>query len=177
MNENELFKKYGPKIETLVRARLGWGNCDWEDFASEVKQALLVKLREGSVQTDEKALTKYINGIIKNKKSGYLKEKYHNRKIVQITPEIENTISSEEMTLEEKENRKLREEALAKCTKKLNKEYQKIFLLKYDEEMSAKQIGELLGISNIQVGNKLFEGRRQLKKCLQKVNIAQYFSF
>lgn len=80
------------------------------------------------------------------------------------TEELSFDVVEKGPTPDEEAEQEDRKEGLWELAKKLKKEYQEVLVLKYIEDLSIEEIGQIIGKSRTNVKIRLFRARNQLKK-------------
>ncbi len=170
--ENELFSYYGEKIALIVKVRLDVNNPDWEDVCSEIKTAILIKLREGKYDPEKGKLSSYIHGIALNKLKDYYKSQKKKIDHLHILNPEEIQVPADEKTVMEQEELSV---ILRKVINKLNDKYKKVIYLRYYKDLSIQEISDQLQIESRRVSERINYANKLIRKQFKKMNLFQYF--
>jgi RNA polymerase sigma-70 factor (ECF subfamily) len=86
-----------------------------------------------------------------------------NRKRQAVPLEEATAQSSSELSPEEEVEREEERERLNRCLAELSKEEQEIIRLKFGAELNNRQIGKMMGLSESNVGTKLYRAIRKMR--------------
>ena len=170
--ESELFSYYGVRIATTVKIRLGINNPDWEDVCSEIKTAILIKLREGVVDPKKGNLSSYFHGVALNKIKDYYKSEKKKKKHLQ-TPyseEIPDPVD-QKSELEMEELKRL----IRKVINNLNEKYKDVIYLRYYQGLSIQEIATQLQIESRRVSERINYANKLIRKQCKKMDLFSIF--
>lgn len=168
--ENELFIRFGDRIETTVRLRIGVHNEHWKDVTSEVKSTVLHKFREGKFDPQKGELAFYIHGITVNKIKEYYRAQKKDKAIFRnSSPEDIEPAAEYESKIEDDELKNL----MRGLIKSLNVKYQEVIYLKFYEDLSVSQIADKLDLAPRRVSERIHYALKIIqKKCLGDKNFS-----
>jgi RNA polymerase sigma-70 factor, ECF subfamily len=172
--EQELFLDFGDKIAFIVQTRLGINNQDLEDICSEIKTAILIKLREGIYKPDKGSLSAYIYGIALNKIKDYYKSEKKRKNLFHSQIQEEIPIPDEDKTELEKQELQF---IMRTIISSLKKKYKEVIYLRYYEGLSIPEIADQLQIEPRRVSERIHYAIKLLQKKCLKEKSSQYFTF
>lgn len=170
--ENDFFSHYGEKIDAIISTRLGVNNPDWEDVCSEIKTAILIKLREGMYDPEKGNLSSYIHGIALNKLKDYYKSQKKKKDHLQIlNPEEIQEPANEKTDMEKEELRIILQNVLGS----LKDKYKKVIYLRYYQELTIPEIADQLQIESRRVSERINYANKLIRKQCKKKNLLSIF--
>lgn len=163
----ELVNLYKNRIFSMAY-RFTANNQDAEDLSQEI---FLIIYRNIKSFREQSSLSTWIYRIAVNRCITWQrKHKGRNEKIKRAHPEDDrdplNTIPDARENTEGEILRREQAELLKKCLTKLPEKYSKVISLYHFQELSYKEIGEILEISPRTVETRLYRARKQLKLML-----------
>ena len=160
--ERLLFAAYLPQIEFKIRHRLNNAANIGEDLIQDVAIQLIQSLRKGNFDPAKSKLSSYINGIVNHVIIKYFANKKDGQTI-EIDENIINYLLNIPRYGEAIDLEKLRK-CLRDNLKKLPANYQEVYLLFYQDELSTKEIARKLGRPATTISNEKFQATRSMKK-------------
>ena len=153
----ELYDYYMPKVFRYISYQVG--NMDLaEDLTSAVFEKALTRL--DSYRSNKAAFSTWLMTIARNTIIDHYRLK--SRKITISTEEVFEP-ASEEISPEEKIIRKEELEMLDTYLRELSQQEREIISLKFGAELSNRQIAKMLGLSESNVGTKLYRAICKLR--------------
>jgi RNA polymerase sigma-70 factor (ECF subfamily) len=147
-----------PSVERLVRSFIR--DCtEAEDVLQEV--ALVVVDRYTSYDSTQPFIG-WVLGIARRVVWTHLRSRYRDRDLV-LTKAIDRVSSAFERLDPHAQDMKA---ALAHCIEKLSGDSRRVLLLRYEEGLELKQIGNRLGKSTSHIGVLLHRARAALRECI-----------
>ncbi|MBN1560359.1 RNA polymerase sigma factor [candidate division KSB1 bacterium] len=139
--EDLILTRYGPRIDALVRNRIGYNNDDWEDIAQEIKKAVVCGIREGNYKSEKGSLAAWICGTARNQTIKYFRQK-------KIAPKNIDTVPESYLAREDYEYMEREEmvNAVKVTINELPEKYKNVLVLKYIEVKRPKEISKQLKI-------------------------------
>lgn len=157
----ELYQEYLDKIFRYVQYRVNEVQLA-EDLTSAVFERALVNIEKYS--SDKASFATWIFTIARNILIDYYRSRGR-KQTVELDEATDKTIgdlSPEEKLLKKEENEKLKV-----CLVKLSDEEQEIIRLKFGGELNNRQIAEMTGLSESNVGTKLYRAVRKMRNDFQ----------
>jgi len=151
-----LVHQYQRMVESLA-----YSKCLDADMALDIAQEVFLKAwRLLDTVKDEEALGGWLAALTRTTTIDALRK--HREQPVAETPELRH-IAPPEARLEELD----RKQALEKALRRLPEDFREIILLRYFQDLSYKEIAEILGTTLSVVEIRLFRARRRLKDLLE----------
>jgi len=153
----ELYEHYMPKVFRYISYQVG--NMDLaEDLTSAVFEKTLTKLN--SYRSNKASFSTWLMTVARNTVIDHYRVK--SRKI---TISIEETfdIASKEISPEEKVIKKEELKSLDTYLRELSQQEWEIISLKFGAELNNREIAKMLGLSESNVGTKLYRTIRKLR--------------
>lgn len=176
--EKRFIEYYFHKVKLIVDVRMR-NREDKQEIVNDILVAAIVKIRDGNYIVSETSdLTKYVHGIARNVINQYYKDHYsraEKESKVEIT--IKDSLNSGDfgvLTYEEAEQIELKQKIWENSISKLKPKYRKVIYLKYYENLSIGEIGDIMKISNQKVSDYLKYSKQLLNRDLRK-KIKKYF--
>ena len=153
----ELYEYYMPQVFRYIGYQVGDMDLA-EDLSSAVFEKVLTRL--DSYRSDRAAFSTWLMTVARNTVIDHYRAK--SRKI---TISIEETFepASKEISPEEKATRKEELQRLETYLKELPQQEREIISLKFGAELNNRQIAKMLGLSESNVGTKLYRTIRKLR--------------
>ncbi len=158
--QEEIIALFKDRIEEVVWYKIGRKNQDYKDLVGDIQLAILESLRNGQYDFSVgKSLQSYIYGIIHNKIRHFrtIKKKHHPNG-EEFLP-LQNPHITDRSALENQEYREL----LLRAIHRLPERCQIFLKLRFFEEMTFQEIGELLGISPQRVREGIHYALKKLR--------------
>ena len=152
--EERFCAKYRERVLFLVRNKLG-AIEDAEDVCHDIITAVLNAAKQGKINR----LAPFLHKVCSNHVNNWLRKEYRRR--AEVHEQEEALRAPEEDALEhliDEEDRRNIDQAL----KKLNRRELKIIKLKYDLELSSKEIGQILDLSSDVVRKTAERARKKI---------------
>ena len=157
-----LYDEYLDKVYRYIQYRVNNMQLA-EDLTSTVFEKALVNF--GKYSSDRASFSTWIFSIARNAVIDHYRVS-GKRKTVPL--EEVTTQSSGEQSPEEQLERKDEREKLNLCLAELSEEEQEIVRLKFGAERNNRQIGKMLGLSESNVGTKLYRAIRKMRDSFQE---------
>ena len=158
----ELYEEYLGKVFRYIQYRVN--NIQLaEDLTSAVFEKALVNFSKYS--KDKASFSTWIFSIARNVVIDYYRVK-ERRQTIPLEEATE--ISSEDLSPEEELLKREEVERLRVCLAELSQEEQEIIRLKFGAELNNRQIAKMLGLSETNVGTKLYRAVRKLRGSFQE---------
>ena len=158
----KLYEEFMPKVYRYIHYKVN-NELLAQDLTSAVFEKALVNFNKYS--SDNAAFSTWIFSITRHAIIDYYRTEGKKRYVS--LDEALDKPSTEESPGEKLEN-KDEKDCLNKCISRLSEEEQEIVHLKFGAEMSNRQIAETMGISESNVGVKLFRTVKKLKEDFQE---------
>ena len=158
--QEEILLLFKDKIAEVVLYKIGKKNQDYEDLMGEIRLAILESLRNGQYDISlGKSLQSYVYGIIHNKIRHFrtMKKKHHPNG-EEFLP-LQNPHITDQSALENQQYREL----LLRAIHRLPERSQIFLKLRFFEEMTFQEIGELLEISPQRVREGIHYALKKLR--------------
>ena len=158
----ELYEEFMPKVFRYIQYRVNSRQLT-EDLTSTVFEKALTNFSKYS--SDKASFSTWIFSIARNTVIDHYRAQGRKQTVsLEEVVDISSKDSSAEEELERKEElRKLREGLSG-----LSREEQEIISLKFGSEMNNRQIAKMLGLSESNVGTKLYRAVRKLRDSFQE---------
>lgn len=158
----ELYEQYLPKVFRYIQYKVNSTQLT-EDLTSAVFEKALTNFSKYS--SDKAAFSTWIFSIARNVVIDHYRAQGRRQTIpLEEAPEISSTdLSPEEELMKKEELKKLRVSLSG-----LSREEQEIISLKFGSELNNRQIAKMLGISESNVGTKLYRAVRKLRDSFQE---------
>lgn len=163
---DEIYKKYNSQLFKWYLSKTH-NYIDAEDLLQEINYQLVLTLSKDIVIVDEERFIwkiAYYTWCKMAKK--YIKAK----EIVSMTSEMENILSDNFDITKQVEIDEVKD-VLLKCISKLNDMTKKCVILYYYEDLSIKEISNMLNIKDSLVKYYLFQARKKIRSELENENI------
>ena len=159
----QLYDEYLDKVYRYIQYRVNNMQLA-EDLTSTVFEKALVNFDKFS--SDRASFSTWIFSIARNVVIDYYRVsgKKQTVPLEEVTAQSSGTDSPEEQ-LERKDER----ERLSLCLIELSEEEREIVQLKFGVELNNRQIGKMLGLSESNVGTKLYRAIRKLRDSFQEL--------
>ena len=154
----ELYDEFMPKVFRYISYKMNDQQIT-EDLTSTVFEKALVSFDKYS--SDKGAFSTWIFSITRNTLIDYYRANKMRRQ-VSLGEAIE--IPSWEPSPEEEAEKKAQQECLRGCLSKLSEDDQEIIRLKFAGEFNNRQIAKLLGLSESNVGVRIFRALKKLRE-------------
>lgn len=161
---SKIYETHYDKVLSFVKKRVT-NDAVAEDLTSEIFEKVLISLAD--FQWQGITVSAWIFKIARNHIIDYYRknEKYKGDKSLEdVVNFIESNIPSVDIEAEADEE----EVELYNALRNLDEQEQYLIFYKFFEELSNKQIAELLNISETNVGTKLHRSRKKLERIIQK---------
>jgi len=137
------------------------------DDAMELTQEVFLKVFNSLKKFDiKRKFSPWIYKIALNETYNFIKKRSRGQ-LVHVEDEyVENMVKTENELLRDEYNRNEEDEVIRKTINELPEKYQGVIYYFYLEEMSLKEVSEILGIKVGSVKTRLTRGRRMLKEKL-----------
>ncbi|WP_232695908.1 sigma-70 family RNA polymerase sigma factor [Brevibacillus daliensis] len=158
-----MMREYGDKIIQLVYLIVKDRN-----MAEDITQEVFLKAYRGidSFRGDSNLKT-WLYRIAINESKQYLRS-WSFRRIFSTFKKEETPSDSSELYVEKKVIDKMTKEAIAEKVMAMSPQYRQVILLYYYEDLSTKEIAEILEVSGQVVRTKLHRARKQFKLLVEK---------
>ena len=158
----ELYEEYLDKVFRYIKYKVN--NIQLaEDLTSTVFEKALANFSKYS--NDKASFSTWIFSIAHNVVIDHYRV---NRKRQTVSLEEVTDRSSSALSPEEELERKDERERLSVCLAELSQEEQEIIRLKFGAELNNRQIGKVLGLSESNVGTKLYRAIRKMRDSFQE---------
>ena len=157
-----LYDEYLDKVFRYIQYRVNNTQLA-EDLTSTVFEKALTNFRKYS--NDRASFSTWIFSIARNVVIDHYRV---DRKRQTVPLEVVTDQSSSTLSPEEELERKDRRERLQVCLAELSQEEQEIIRLKFAAELNNRQIGKILGLSESNVGTKLYRALRKMRDGFQE---------
>ena len=158
----QLYEEYLDKVFRYIQYRVNNIQLT-EDLTSAVFEKALANFSKYS--KDRASFSTWIFSIARNQIIDYYRV---NRKRQAVSLEEVMHRSSNVRSPEEELERKVERERLNLCLAGLSKEEQEIIQLKFGAELNNRQIGKMLGLSESNVGTRLYRAIRKMRDSFQE---------
>jgi len=158
----ELYEIYMPKVFRYIQYKISNKQLT-EDLTSAVFEKALVNFSKYS--SDKAKFSTWLFSIARNMVIDYYRVSGR-RETTSLEEATE--ISSRDLSPEEELEKKVELERLQVCLVELSKEEQEIIRLKFGAELNNRQIAKMLGLSETNVGTKLYRAVRKLRDSFQE---------
>ena len=153
-----LYDEFMPKVFRYIRYKVD-NEQTTEDLTSTVFEKALVSFDKYS--KDKAAFSTWIFSIARNTLIDYYRTN-KSRQQVSLDEAIE--MPSRELPPQEEAEKKAEQECLRGCLSKLPEDDQEIIRLKFAAEFNNRQIAKMLGLSESNVGVRLFRAVKKLRE-------------
>lgn len=160
----EFYNKYKPYLLNYAYKFLKDKTAS-EDAVHEAFISIL-KNKDKYLKLKEKELKRSATVILRNKCIDILRK--DKRFIKTPMEEVEIYLKDDKKSVEEKAILNDEVGRIQKHFKNLDEETKQIFIMKYVEDMSLKEIGEEMGITPKHVSTKIYRGKLKLRKLVEK---------
>lgn len=164
-----LIDKYGESLSRLAFTYVK-DFAKAEDIIQEVFLTCFLKLH--TIEGNEAVVKSWLYKITINKCLDHLKSWSHRN--LQINNFFQNLISKKEDLPELKLVQKTENKEIAELIINLPVKYREVLILFYYEDMSLKEISEIVGISTNTLKNRLYRARKILEKEMNEKGINPY---
>jgi RNA polymerase sigma-70 factor (ECF subfamily) len=154
----ELYDEFMPKVFRYIRYKVNDQQIT-EDLTSTVFEKALVSFERYS--SDKGAFSTWIFSIARNTLIDYYRT---NRMRKQVSLDEAVEVPSRELSPEEEAEKNAEQECLRGCLSRLSEDDQEIIQLKFAAEFNNRQIAKMLGISESNVGVRLFRAVKKLRE-------------
>ena len=161
----ELYEEFLPKVFRYIRYRVN-SEQETEDLTSMVFEKALVNFEKYS--RDKASFSTWIFSIARNTVIDHYRMQARRPAISLEKAEIEtssNELLPDDVIVKMEEREKLRT-----CLSRLSHEEQEIIALKFGAEMNNRQIARATGLSESNVGTKLYRAVRKLRDSFQETD-------
>jgi RNA polymerase sigma-70 factor (ECF subfamily) len=159
----ELYEEFLPKVFRYIRYRVN-SEQETEDLTSVVFEKALVNFEKYS--RDKASFSTWIFSIARNTVIDHYRTQARRPSISLEKAEIET--SSNELLPDDVLVKMEEREKLQSCLSRLSREEQEIIALKFGAEMNNRQIARATGLSESNVGTKLYRAVRKLRDSFQE---------
>ena len=166
---NELYDRYSKRLLFYFFRELGGDEEKAQDFLQEI--FLKVVEKPGLFDTERKFSTWIFSVAYNMCKNEY--RRLEVREVVENNVDVDGVLHGSECEhyqAEQKIDQKLFEKALSVELEMLEDGHRSAFLLRYQQDLSIKEIGEILGCSEGTIKSRLFYTTRKLAKKLTAFN-------
>jgi len=160
----ELYEEFLPKVFRYIRYRVN-SEQETEDLTSMVFEKALVNFEKYS--RDKASFSTWIFSIARNTVIDHYRTQARRPAMSLEKAEIE--VSSNELLPDEAIVRIEEREKLQTCLSRLSHEEQEIIALKFGSEMNNRQIARTMGLSESNVGTKLYRAVKKLRDSFQEM--------
>lgn len=151
----ELFRKYYDRFYSFACAML-----NDRDAAEDILQNVFLKLWIGRERLDEdRSVSNYLLVSIRNEIYDYLYLKYNQNVVRGIFPEVEDNSGDIENRIDDSEALR----AVDRYISKMPMQRQRVFMMSRYQQMSSKEIANVLGISERTVERHIYLALKDLK--------------
>jgi len=154
----ELYEELLPRVFRYVRYRVNSVQVT-EDLTSGVFEKALTNFSKYS--SDKSSFSTWIFTIARNTVIDYYRS--HGRSQTISLEKTELEITSKEATPDEVVEKQEERERLKECLSKLSKEDQELISLKFGSGLNNRQIADVTGLSESNVGTKIYRAVRKLR--------------
>ena len=159
----ELYEEFLPRVFRYIRYRVN-SEQETEDLTSVVFEKALVNFEKYS--RDKASFSTWIFSIARNTVIDHYRTQARRPSISLEKAEIET--SSNELLPDDVLVKMEEREKLQSCLSRLSREEQEIIALKFGAEMNNRQIARATGLSESNVGTKLYRAVRKLRDSFQE---------
>lgn len=159
----ELYEEFLPKVFRYVRYRVNNTHVT-EDLTSTVFEKALTNFEKFS--RDKASFSTWIFAIARNVVIDHYRVQGRRRTVSLEEAEIE--VASNELPPDEALVRMEEREKLHACVSRLSDEEQEIISLKFGSELNNRQIAKMLGLSESNVGTRLYRAVRKVRDSFQE---------
>jgi RNA polymerase sigma factor (sigma-70 family) len=159
----ELYEEFLPRVFRYIRYRVN-SEQETEDLTSVVFEKALVNFEKYS--RDKASFSTWIFSIARNTVIDHYRTQARRPSISLEKAEIET--SSNELLPDDVLVKMEEREKLQSCLSRLSREEQEIIALKFGAEMNNRQIARAMGMSESNVGTKLYRAVRKLRDSFQE---------
>lgn len=163
---DEIYIKYNKQLFKWCLSKTH-NYIDAEDLLQEINYQLVLTLSKDIVIVDEE---RFIWKVAYYTWCKMAKKYIKNKEIVSMTSEIENILSDNFDITKQVEVDEVKD-ILLKCISKLNDMTKKCVILYYYEDLSIKEISNMLNIKDSLVKYYLFQARKKIRSELENENI------
>jgi len=161
----ELYEEFLPKVFRYIRYRVN-SEQETEDLTSVVFEKALVNFEKYS--RDKASFSTWIFSIARNTVIDHYRTQARRPALSLEKAEIE--ASSNELLPDDVIVKMEEREKLQVCLSRLSPEEQEIIALKFGSEMNNRQIARTMGLSESNVGTKLYRAVRKLRDSFQETD-------
>ena len=154
----ELYDEFMPKVFRYIRYKVNDQQIT-EDLTSTVFEKALVSFERYS--SDKGAFSTWIFSIARNTLIDYYRT---NKMRQQVSLDEAVEVPSREPSPQEEAEKKAEQECLRGCLLRLPEDDQEIIRLKFAAEFNNRQIAKMLGLSESNVGVRLFRAVKKLRE-------------
>lgn len=163
---NELWKQYEPRLRQLCSIKLQSMPDEIDDVISEVFLALCKKIDESGLPDNPKT---WLYGTLYNIIAKKYKDIYKKRERISDLTAIEDISSSNTDFVEEIEDRSFFEHLKSICDKELREKEKTLLKYVFEDDMTTKEIAEILHISEFAVRQRYHRLCEHLRKIVAKM--------
>lgn len=163
----EVYKRYYKKIFNYIRRRVE-SKSICEDLTSEVFEKAYNAIDDFKWQGI--SISAWLFRIAKNLLTDYYRKSGRIGEIISLS-EIESFLEGNERSLYSDYIKDEEENVLYNTLREFNEKEQYLLYYKFFEDLTNKEISKIVGISESNVGTKLYRIRKKLKIILQSSNI------
>lgn len=157
------YKKHRPELKRFMVMKVG----DWQDAEELLQDTFLSFLDSLPLFRYKSSLKTFLWSIARHEVLDYYRRRYAKRALKYV-PIFKELVDEKLYSTRELSNQ------IDKVYKKIGREYTRLLELKYEEEMSVKQIARKLKLSVKAVESKLFRARRVFQKKYTELRIMNY---
>jgi len=159
----ELYEEFLPKVFRYVKCRVS-DMATAEDLTSSIFEKALVNFAR--YRPDKAAFSTWIFSIARNTVIDYYRVSTNKKKRAIPIEEAEEEAADNLSPPEELEKKELSEK-LNVCVKHLSPQDQEIIHLKFEAELTNREISKMLGLSESSVGVRLYRAVRKMRDTFQ----------
>jgi len=164
----DLYEEFLPRVFRYLKCRVN-DVATAEDLTSSVFEKVLVNFAKYS--RDRAAFSTWIFTIARNTLIDYYRVAASKKKQAVSLEEAEDRPTNALSPPEELENKELAEK-LNHCVAQLSPEEQEIIHLRFEAELTNREIAKMLGLSESNVGVKLYRAIRKMRDTFQGLEYA-----
>jgi len=174
-SEDEIYKKFAPKIRMILSRNSGVRKEDYEDIVDETIKRTIEAIRNGTFRKESKLGT-FVYSVCKNVIYSYLHERERDEKIIEKAklrmPSV--TLAGGASDPIERIHSNELKEILDGYLDELKDVERKVIVLFYYSQLEIEEIAERLHIDNQKVYNIKFYALKKLRKMIGKKNLSEF---
>ena len=161
----ELYEEFMPKVYRHIYYRVNSTQIA-EDLTSTVFEKALTNF--GKYSSNKASFSTWLFSITRNVIIDHYREQGRRRTVSLEEVTVEKPVASKDLSPVEELEKREEQQRLNACLARLSQEDQEIISLKFGAELNNRQIARMLGLSESNVGTRLYRAIRKLRDSFQE---------